>query len=79
MKYIYMLQSVAFPNQHYVGGTLDLRRRFADHNAGASPHTKKFAPWTLLEYVALSDHAKADRLEKYLKTGSGRAFAKRHF
>ncbi len=79
MKYVYMLQSEAFPHRHYVGSTQNLKKRFDEHNKGHSPHTKKFAPWKLLGYMAFSDHGKADKFEAYLKTGSGRAFAKRHF
>jgi putative endonuclease len=29
--------------------------------------------------IAFSDEARAIRFERYLKSGSGRAFAKRHF
>ena len=79
VKYVYMLESLAAPERHYVGGTLDLRRRFAEHNRGESPHTSKHRPWRLVGYVAFSDHEKADKFEAYLKSGSGRAFAKRHF
>ncbi len=79
MKYVYMLQSTADPERHYVGGTLDLKRRLSDHNSGRSPHTSKFTPWKLIGYIAFSDHTKADMFEAYLKTGSGRAFAKKHF
>jgi putative endonuclease len=79
MKYVYMLESLTEAGRHYVGGTLDLRKRFAEHNRGESPHTSKFIPWRLVTYVAFSDPKKAGRFEAYLKTGSGRAFAKRHF
>jgi predicted GIY-YIG superfamily endonuclease len=37
MKYVYMMQSISFPERHYVGSTFDLKRRFADHNAGEIP------------------------------------------
>ncbi len=79
MKYVYMLQSMESPDRFYVGATLDLKRRFREHNDGLSPHTKKFAPWRLVGYLAFSDHGKADAFEAYLKTASGRAFAKKHF
>ena len=79
MKYVYMLRSVRIPERHYVGCTIDLKSRLAQHNRSESPHTSKFAPWTLVGYIAFSDHAKADKFEAYLKSGSGRAFAKRHF
>jgi predicted GIY-YIG superfamily endonuclease len=79
MKYVYMLQSIPSPNRYYVGSTLDLKTRFHEHNSGQSTHTKKYLPWKLVGYIAFSDLEKADRFEAYLKTASGRAFAKRHF
>ncbi|HXX04837.1 MAG TPA: GIY-YIG nuclease family protein [Xanthobacteraceae bacterium] len=78
MKYVYVLQSKMTPERYYVGCTSDLKRRMIDHNAGLSPHTKKYAPWLLTSYIAFANHAKADQFEAYLKTGSGRAFSKRH-
>jgi putative endonuclease len=77
MKYVYLLQSITFPKEIYVRLTDDLRARFAAHNAGQSPHTAKFRPWRLVTYIAFSNEAKAISFERYLKTGSGRAFAKR--
>jgi len=56
-----------------------IKRRFAEHNAGESTHTAKFLPWQLITYVAFSDYQKADKFEAYLKSGSGRTFARRHF
>jgi molybdopterin-guanine dinucleotide biosynthesis protein A len=41
--------------------------------------TSKFKLWKLEAYVALAHKQLADKLEKYLKTGSGHAFAERHF
>lgn len=79
MKYVYMLQSESAPDRHYIGCTHDLKERLAQHNRGESFHTKKFIPWKLVGYVAFSDYAKADKFETYLKSGSGRAFAKKHF
>ena len=79
MRYVYLLQSEASAGQRYVGITSDLRQRLADHNAGRSPHTSKYAPWRLVTYVAFSDEQKAETFERHLKSGSGRAFAKRHF
>jgi predicted GIY-YIG superfamily endonuclease len=75
MTYVYLLESVAFPGQVYIGHTNDLRTRLADHNAGKSPHTAKYKPWRLVTYIAFSDEAKAIAFERYLKTASGRAFA----
>ncbi len=75
MRYVYVLQSEAFVGQRYVGITSDLRKRLAEHNAGKSPHTSKYAPWRLMTYVAFSDEQKAEIFERYLKSGSGHAFA----
>ena len=73
--YVYLLKSISFPKQIYVGRTDDLRARLAAHNAGQSPHTAKFKPWDLVTYIAFSDEAKAIAFERYLKSASGRAFA----
>jgi putative endonuclease len=79
MKYVYMLQSETFPDRYYVGCTHDLKKRFGEHNRGESIHTKKFMPWKLVGYIAFSNDEKAEKFETYLKTASGRAFAKKHF
>jgi putative endonuclease len=76
MLYVYIL-SIAFPEHFYVGLTHDLRARLRKHNDGEVPHTAKFRPWRLKTYVAFSDHQKAAEFEKYLKSASGRAFAKK--
>jgi putative endonuclease len=55
--------------------TSDLRKRLAEHNSGRSPHTAKYVPWRLVTYVAFSDEQKAETFERYLKSGSGHAFA----
>ncbi len=76
MFYVYLLESLSTPGKHYVGFTTDLKKRFDDHNAGRSPHTAKFKPWRLVTYIAFSDRANAESFERYLKSGSGHAFAK---
>lgn len=77
MYYVYLIQSIAEPDQRYIGLTSDLRARMAKHNAGGSPHTSKYAPWRLVTYVAFTDRSKAAAFEQYLKVGSGHAFARR--
>jgi putative endonuclease len=77
MRYVYLLESEAFEGQRYVGVTSDLKQRLLDHNAGKSPHTAKYGPWKLVTYVAFSNEQKADGFERYLKSGSGHAFAKK--
>ncbi|UPJ62579.1 GIY-YIG nuclease family protein [Bradyrhizobium sp. 191] len=76
MKYVYILGSL--DSLHfYVGITDDLRARLAKHNAGEVPHTSKFGPWRLKTYVAFSNARQAVGFERYLKSASGRAFAKK--
>jgi putative endonuclease len=78
MKYVYILESLD-AEHFYVGVTDDLRARLAKHNAREVPHTSKYGPWRLRTYVAFSDENLAVAFERYLKSGSGRAFAKKHF
>jgi putative endonuclease len=77
MKYVYILESTD-PEHFYVGITDDLRARLAKHNSGEVPHTSKYRPWRLRTYAAFDDEGRAIAFEKYLKSGSGRAFAKKH-
>jgi putative endonuclease len=77
MHYVYLLQSESFVDQRYVGMASDLKRRLSDHNSRKSPHTSKFVPWKLVTYVAFSDEQKARTFERYLKSGSGHAFARK--
>jgi predicted GIY-YIG superfamily endonuclease len=77
MWYVYILRSIEFPDQEYTGATEDPKQRLSDHNAGRSPHTAKFKPWKLIWYCAFPDKYKAIEFEKYLKSHSGRAFAKK--
>jgi predicted GIY-YIG superfamily endonuclease len=77
MHYVYMLRSESVTDQRYVGVTSDLKQRLADHNAGKSSHTSKYPPWQLVTYVAFSDRVKAETFERYLKSGSGHAFARK--
>ena len=77
MKYVYILECLADPERHYTGITDDLKARIAKHNAGEVPHTSKFKPWRLNTYIAFSDEKRSFAFEKYLKSASGRAFAKK--
>ena len=78
MKYVYILQSLQEPERFYTGITDDLKARLSKHNLGAVTHTAKHRPWRIKTYVAFADEARAVAFETYLKTGSGRAFAKTH-
>ncbi len=75
MHYVYLIQSIPFPDQNYIGLTSDLNNRLQAHNEGRSPHTSKYKLWKLVTYLVFSDKSKAIEFESYLKSGSGRAFA----
>lgn len=79
MHYVYLLRSESDPGRTYIGETQDLKARLRKHNEGGSPHTSKHRPWKLEVYVAFPKEGKAKEFERYLKTGSGRAFAKKCF
>ena len=76
--YVYTLQSLSQPNQIYTGRTENLQGRLNDHNAGKVPHTSKFRPWVIRSATAFKDKNRATAFERYLKSGSGRAFLHRH-
>jgi len=69
--------SVEKPSERYVGVTSDLRARLDEHNRGASAYTAKSRPWKVATYVAFAERAQAEAFEKYLKSGSGHAFARK--
>jgi putative endonuclease len=76
VKFVYILESL--DGEHfYAGLTDDVPTRLVKHNAGEVPHTSKYRPWRLKTYVAFSNEKQAILFEKYLKSGSGRAFAKK--
>lgn len=75
MTYVYLIVSESHPKQRYVGITEDLKQRIHDHNAGRSQHTSKYIPWKLVTYLAFSQKQTASAFERYLKSGSGNAFA----
>jgi predicted GIY-YIG superfamily endonuclease len=75
--YVYILEGTGDPDRHYVGFTEDLRARVRQHNAGQSVHTSKQEGWRLKTYIGFSDRNAALAFECYLKSGSGRAFAKK--
>lgn len=77
MKYVYVLNSVPCPDRYYVGVTDNLKARFAKHNAGDVTHTSKYTPWKIKTYIAFVDENQAFAFERYLKSASGRAFAKK--
>jgi putative endonuclease len=75
--YVYILQSEKNHDRYYSGLTDDLRHRLRRHNAGEVVHTSKFRPWRIKTAIAFTDRIRAAEFERYLKSASGRAFAKK--
>ena len=75
--YVYILQSENNPDRFYTGFTENLEARLKEHNSGKSPHTSEYRPWKMKTSVGFTDRQKALDFERYLKTASGRAFAKK--
>ena len=78
-RIVYILRSESDPSRHYVGITSDVAARLEWHNRGPSGHTRSYRPWSVVVSMEFPSERAAVRFEKYLKSGSGRAFAKRHF
>ncbi len=76
--YVYILRSET-EDHYYVGRTKDLKSRLQKHNQGGCVHTAQFAPWFIETSIAFRSEEKAIAFEKYLKSGSGREFSRRHF
>ena len=74
MYYVYILRSVKNRSKTYIGITRSLDKRLLEHNLNTQLHTKVYSPWKIEAYVALSNMARAYKLEKYFKVGSGKVF-----
>ena len=75
--YVYILQSELDAERFYSGFTKDLQARLKKHNAGDVPHTAKLRPWRIKTAIAFTELEQAVKFERYLKSSSGRAFAKK--
>jgi len=70
---VYLLRCA--DNSIYVGCTSDLQDRLLRHNGKEVRWTRDRLPVTLVTYIVFTDKYKAFEFERYLKGGSGRAFA----
>jgi putative endonuclease len=77
-RIVYVLKNGDNPPRFYTGVTADLAAPLQAHNAGRCSHTSKYRPWAVDVIVKFADEPRALRLEKYLKSGSGVEFARRH-
>jgi putative endonuclease len=77
-RFVYVLKNSEIPPRYYTGIASDVSRRHAEHNAGSSTHTARFRPWSIDVVIEFADERRAVAFERYLKSGSGVAFAHRH-
>jgi predicted GIY-YIG superfamily endonuclease len=78
-RIVYVLRSINSPDRYYTGLTDHIERRLAVHNAGGSKYTASLRPWEPVASIEFRTVESAAAFERYLKTGSGRSFSKRHF
>ena len=76
MYYVYSLKC---KDGYYIGCTNNLKERIDRHQKGKIPATANRLPIVLEFYFAVPSKYQAFSFEKYLKSGSGRAFIKKHF
>ncbi|MFA5063718.1 MAG: GIY-YIG nuclease family protein [Candidatus Omnitrophota bacterium] len=75
MVYVYLIRS-KIDNKFYTGTTVDLRKRFSEHNEGKAISTKNRGPFELIYYEACIDKNDAFTRERYLKSGMGKRYLK---
>jgi predicted GIY-YIG superfamily endonuclease len=78
-RFVYVIRNEKRPDRRDTGLTSDVSRRLTLHNTAMSGQTLANRPWRLVVAIECADETTARRFERYLKSGSGRAFAKRHF
>jgi putative endonuclease len=78
MWHVYLLQSTSIPKKTYIGITRDVEARLSHHNGSGTNYTAKWRPWRLIAYISVQTREDAAQLEKYLKQGSGSAWAHKH-
>jgi predicted GIY-YIG superfamily endonuclease len=77
-RFVYVLRNHERPPRYYTGVASDAPTRLAEHNRGSCTHTAKYGPWSIDVVIEFADERRAIAFERYLKSGSGVAFAQRH-
>lgn len=75
--FVYVLECA--DKKLYTGCTENLNERIERHSKGQVPATVNRLPIQLIAYIVFKNKYKAFEFEKYLKTGSGRAFIHKHY
>lgn len=77
MYHVYIVQSLKFPNRFDTGYTEYVKKRLRSHNHCQDAYTNKYKPWEIKTIIAFNNRQRALDFERYLKSPSGRAFAKK--
>ncbi len=77
LTFVYILHSRRHPDRYYTGITDDLQDRLRQHNDGCCDYTRPHRPWEVKTVIGFTNSAQARSFELYLKSPSGRAFAKK--
>lgn len=77
-RFVYVLKNHESPPRYYTGVTSDVQSRHVEHDAGRCTHTCKYRPRSIDVVIEFADERRAFSFERYLKSGSGVAFARRH-
>jgi putative endonuclease len=78
LRFVYIIRNAAQPPRYYTGLTSDPVERLKAHNQRNGHHTSGRGPWRIDVLIEFADESRAVRFERYLKSGSGGAFAQRH-
>jgi putative endonuclease len=74
MQTVYVLYSNKY-DKLYIGRTSNLLARFHSHNTfGSKGYTKKYRPWMVIHTEVFDNLQEANKREKQLKGGQGRAW-----
>ena len=65
-------------NRIYIGQTLNLNRRLADHNSGKTKSLRHRGPFDIIHTETVETRVKAVQRELALKSGQGRAWLESH-
>jgi putative endonuclease len=66
-------------NTYYTGYTTNIKNRLIAHKKGENKYTKDRLPIQLVHFSSFANKQKAYDFERYLKTGSGKAFRNKRF
>lgn len=76
MSYVYILRSLK-TGRYYIGSTVDVQRRFNEHQSGKVSSTRNFLPFEMVFKQSFQSVILARKIEKKLKSFKRRDFIDR--